>query len=87
MEGNGYKPFPLGEPVPVCAALAAVIRERRLRRGWSLTDLAARTGLSHPMMRFVEKGERIPSIDTAARVSRAFGVSLSRLILDAEKLL
>jgi ribosome-binding protein aMBF1 (putative translation factor) len=37
------------------------------------------------MIRFIETSERIPTIDTVARISRAFGISLSQLVAEAEK--
>ena len=79
------KPIPRSFPEPVCAALAAVIRERREQAGLSRNQLAARTQLSHPMIRFVEHRDRIPTVDTLARLGRAFGVPLSRLVAEAER--
>jgi hypothetical protein len=37
------------------------------------------------MIRFVETNGRIPTIDTVARISSAFDISLSQLVADAEK--
>jgi transcriptional regulator with XRE-family HTH domain len=70
---------------PVCGALAGVIRRQRTARGWSLNELAARTRLSHPMIRYIETRERIPTIDTVARISRALGVPCSQLLAEAER--
>lgn len=72
---------------PVCEALAAVIRRRREQAGLSLNQLAARTRLSRQMLSFVESARRIPTIDTAARISRALDVNLSRLVVEAEGML
>jgi hypothetical protein len=36
------------------------------------------------MIGFVETNERVPTIDTVARIGRAFGVSCSRLVVEAE---
>jgi transcriptional regulator with XRE-family HTH domain len=33
----------------------------------------------------MENNERIPTVDTVARISRAFGISLSQLVAEAEK--
>lgn len=81
------KPLPRISLEPVCGALAAVIRRRRERAGLSRNQIAARTNLSHPMIRFIETGERVPTIDTVARISRAFGVPLSQLVAEAERAL
>jgi len=77
-------PIPRMSLEPVCGALAAVIRRRRERAGLSLNQLAARTRLSRPMIRFIETNERIPTIDTVARISRAFGIPFSKLVAEAE---
>jgi transcriptional regulator with XRE-family HTH domain len=78
------KPLPRTALEPVCAALAEVIRQRRAARGLSLNRLAELTNLSRPMIRFIETNERIPTIDTIARISRAFGIPCSKLLAEAE---
>ena len=79
------KPLPRTALEPVCEALANTIRERRTDSGLSLNRLAEFTNLSRPMIRFIENNERIPTVDTVARISRAFGISLSQLVAEAEK--
>jgi transcriptional regulator with XRE-family HTH domain len=78
------KPIPRTALEPVCEALANAIRERREANGLSLNRLAELTNLSRPMIRFIEAHERIPTIDTIARISRAFGVPCSKLLAEAE---
>jgi transcriptional regulator with XRE-family HTH domain len=68
----------------VCEALANVIRQRREANGFSLNRLAELTNLSRPMIRFIENNERIPTVDTVARISRAFDVPCSKLLAEAE---
>jgi transcriptional regulator with XRE-family HTH domain len=85
MPASDPKPVSRSELEPLCAALASVIRDRRERAGWSLNGLATRASLSHPMIRFVENSERIPTIDTLARISRALDVPCSRLMAEAER--
>jgi transcriptional regulator with XRE-family HTH domain len=69
---------------PVCEALENVIRERRESSGLSLNKMAELTNLSRPMIRFTETSERIPTVDTIARISRAFGVPCSKSLAEAE---
>jgi transcriptional regulator with XRE-family HTH domain len=78
------KPLPRTALEPVCVALAEVIRQRREANGLSLNRVAELTNLSRPMIRFIEAHERIPTIDTIARISRAFGVPCSKLLAEAE---
>jgi transcriptional regulator with XRE-family HTH domain len=81
---SSNKPLPRTALEPVCKALAIVIQERRKCAGLSLNQLAAQTNLSRPMIRFIEAHERIPTIDTIARISRAFNVPCSKLLAEAE---
>ena len=85
MTAPNPNPLPRTSLEPVCDAMAAVIRQRRERAGLSLSQLAERTRLSRQMLSFVESGERIPTIDTAARISRALDMRLSRLALEPEQ--
>jgi len=84
MSFSANKPLPRTALEPVCEALANVIRQRREANGLSLNRLAELTNLSRPMIRFVETNGRIPTIDTIARISRAFGVPCSKLLVEAE---
>ena len=78
------KPLPRTALEPVCAALAEVIRQRRAASGLSLNRLAELTRLSRQMISFIETNRRIPTIDTVARISRAFGIPFSKLVAEAE---
>ena len=78
-------PLPRTALEPVCPALATTIRKRRQRAGLSLGQLAARAQLSRQMLSFIESQRRIPTLDTVARISRAFGLPLSRLLTLAER--
>jgi len=70
---------------PVCEALADAIREWRESSGLSLNRLAELTRLSRQMISFIETNRRIPTVDTVARISRAFGIPFSKLVAEAEK--
>jgi len=78
------KPLPRTALEPVCEALAIVIRQRREAKKLSLNQLAGLTNLSRQMISFIETNRRIPTIDTMARISRAFGIPFSKLVADAE---
>lgn len=60
------------------------IRIERLERGWSLTDLAERSGVSRAMINKVERGESSPTASLLGRLSGAFGLTLSTLLARAE---
>lgn len=56
-------------------------RLRRLRRerGWTLEDLAARTGLSRAYLSRLEGGDRQPSLSALSEVAWAYGIPFSSL--------
>src|SRR5256714_4015862 len=64
--------------------LAARIALEREARGWSLADLAARSGVSKAMISKVERGEASPTATLLGRLSGAFGLTLSTLLARAE---
>jgi transcriptional regulator with XRE-family HTH domain len=61
------------------SSFGARLRELRGRRGWSLQELAARSGLSKPFLSRLESGDRQASIAAALTLSRIFDVSLASL--------
>ena len=79
------KPLPRTALEPVCVALANVIRQRRESSGLSLYGLAEHTSLSRQLISFIETNRRIPTIDSVARISRAFGIPFSKLVAEAEQ--
>jgi transcriptional regulator with XRE-family HTH domain len=66
------------------ARLGARIKLEREGRGWSLTDLAQRSGVSRAMINKVERGEASPTASLLGRLSGAFGLTLSALLARTE---
>lgn len=60
--------------------LALRLLELRCERGWTLTALSTRTGISAPHLSRLEKGERQPSVGALLQLARAYGMSLSQLV-------
>jgi transcriptional regulator with XRE-family HTH domain len=58
------------------------VRAQRLARGWTGLQLARRAGLSQSCISTIEIGVRRPTLDTAARISRALGVDLWEALRD-----
>ena len=67
-----------------CAHVARILREERLAQNISLTELAERAALSRQMVSYVERGLRVPTLDTLLRITRALGVAAADVIARAE---
>jgi transcriptional regulator with XRE-family HTH domain len=64
--------------------LATRLRTEREARGWSIGDLAARSGVSRAMISKVERNEASPTAALFGRLSGAFGLTLSTLLARSE---
>ena len=64
--------------------LAARLRAEREARGWSIAELAERSGVSRAMISKVERAEASPTAALLGRLSGPFGLTLSALLARAE---
>ena len=69
----------------VCQRVAALLQKERERQNLSMTVLAERSGISQPSVSYIERGLRIPSLDTLLRIAAALNVDLGALIQRASK--
>ncbi len=60
--------------------LGQVVRMLREGRGWSLREMAERSGISHNQVMIVEKGQINPGLETVQGLARAFGISVGELL-------
>jgi transcriptional regulator with XRE-family HTH domain len=70
--------------VAVNEQIGARVRQHRTAHGWTLDDLADRSGVSRRMLITIEHGEGNPSIATLLRISDALGIGLPVLV-DVER--
>jgi len=68
------------ETADITGALARTVQSLRAERGWSLDQLAARSGVSKGVLVAVEQARSNPNLATLARLSDAFGVPVTRLV-------
>jgi transcriptional regulator with XRE-family HTH domain len=61
-------------------ALARILQSLRAERGWSLDQLALRSGVSKGVLVALEQGRSNPNLATLARIGDAFGVPVTRLV-------
>ena len=64
----------------ITSALARTMQMLRTERGWSLDQLATRSGVSKGVLVALEQGRSNPNLATLARISDAFGVPVTRLV-------
>jgi transcriptional regulator with XRE-family HTH domain len=62
------------------AVIGARVKALRESSGLSLRDLAARSGVSAPMLSQVERGETSPTLTVAARIAAGLDLRLSQLL-------
>ncbi len=55
----------------VCTRVAELLRAERCQQGLSLSEVAERAGLSYQMVSYVERGMRVPGLDTFLRITAA----------------
>jgi transcriptional regulator with XRE-family HTH domain len=72
------------QAVMVNELIGVRVRQHRTARGWTLDELADRSGVSRRMVINIEHGEGNPSIATLLRISGALGVGLPVLV-DVER--
>jgi transcriptional regulator with XRE-family HTH domain len=72
------------QAVVVNELIGGRVRQHRMARGWTLDELADRSGVSRRMLISIEHGEGNPSIATLLRISDALGVGLPVLV-DVER--
>jgi transcriptional regulator with XRE-family HTH domain len=60
--------------------IARAVRRLRAERGWTLDDLASRSGISRRLIVQIEQAQANPSVGTLLRIADAFEVSLGELL-------
>ncbi len=66
-------------------ATSVVLRRLREELNLSQEELAARTGVTRSMIDKMERRERLPSLDTILKVSKALNSSASEIVALIEK--
>jgi transcriptional regulator with XRE-family HTH domain len=64
----------------IASAVAGTLQALRAERGWSLDQLAARSGVSKGVLVAIEQGRSNPNLATLARLGDALGVPVTRLV-------
>jgi transcriptional regulator with XRE-family HTH domain len=67
-------------------ALSAILKERRMLLGLSQDDVAAKTGMHRSYICDLERIPRNVSLKNLSRLAEALGISPSKLVATAERL-
>ena len=68
----------------ICVQIIRLLREERERCGLSKYVVAKRSGLSQPMISYVERGLRNPTLETVLRMADALGMDFAELVKRAQ---
>jgi ribosome-binding protein aMBF1 (putative translation factor) len=67
-------------------AFSQVVKKHREKRKLSRAALAEKSGLHQTYIGLLERGERSPNLDTAKAIANALGISLVKMIAEAERI-
>lgn len=70
----------MAELPSLASAVARTVKALRADRGWSLDQLAGRSGVSKGVLVALEQGRSNPNLATLARLSDAFGVPVTQFV-------
>jgi transcriptional regulator with XRE-family HTH domain len=70
----------MAELPSLACAVARTVKTLRADRGWSLDQLAGRSGVSKGVLVALEQGRSNPNLATLARLSDAFGVPVTQFV-------
>jgi transcriptional regulator with XRE-family HTH domain len=70
----------MAEVPDITTAVAWTLQALRADRGWSLDQLATRSGVSKGVLVALEQGRSNPNLATLARIGDAFGVPVTLLV-------
>jgi transcriptional regulator with XRE-family HTH domain len=73
---------PSGAASALHERIAARVRELRTARGYSLDELATRSGVSRSMISLIERGESSPTAVVLDKIATGLGVTLATLFDD-----
>lgn len=68
----------------LCIAVSKIVKEHRQAAGLSMGKLSELSGLTRQMISYIESGQRIPTIDSLAKLAAALDTTPSAMLSAAE---
>jgi transcriptional regulator with XRE-family HTH domain len=69
----------------ICVEFVKILSEERQKRELSIYAVAAKCGLSHQSISYIERGMRLPAFETILRIADAVGVDFADVLKRARK--
>ena len=69
----------------ICQNVVDILREERTNRGISMKGLARMSGVTQPMISYLERYLRNPTLDLLLRLTEALDVDLTQILKRATK--
>lgn len=73
----------MSDPTLLASKFGDAVSAARRARNWSQDVLAERVDVSKNHVGYIERGERMPSLDVAVRLAKILGLSLDSVFFDA----
>ncbi len=70
----------LTEPPPLPITFSRNVRRCRVERGWSIDELASRSGINPHYLKQIEAGKQNCSVSTVYHISKGLGVPMGELL-------
>jgi transcriptional regulator with XRE-family HTH domain len=84
MKHDAGRDAPVAGPDPVDARLGSRLAELRAERGWSLGEVAERSGVSRSTLSRAERAEISPTASLLNRLCGVYGRTMSQLLSEVE---
>lgn len=69
----------------ICARVARILKDERIAQNLSMTRVAEGAALSRQMVSYVERGLRVPTLDTLIRISRVLNIEPADVLSKASR--
>lgn len=66
-------------------SIGDLVREKRTKKGWTQEQLSSEAGVSNRFLQDIEAGEKMASVITVFKLSKALGTTPDKLIMSAWK--
>ena len=66
-------------------SIGELVRDKRIKKGWTQEQLSSEAGVSNRFLQDIEAGEKMTSLVTVFKLSKALGITPDKLIMPAWK--